>query len=123
MLAKVFATWLVVLAFLPFTAPFTSCGPGDVFGSRPLRRCSLDVATLGVDAEADATPSISDPASAYVRPVPQWRGDTRLMRLMLVVLPNTGATSSIVGRGRGRLVVPDERYVSDSARPPTILRL
>jgi hypothetical protein len=34
MLPKVFASWLIVLVLMPFTAPFSTCDPAGLFGTQ-----------------------------------------------------------------------------------------
>ena len=118
MLAKLFASWLVVLAVLPFTAPFSTFKLGDVLGTRPSKRCSADWWHPFALPTADSTDLATNPTTKDVRPVAATHGDTRLMP---AVIPGTLAVVSLIGRSR-RLIPPDQDHESAPTRPLTVLR-
>ena len=118
MLAKLIASWLVVLAALPFTAPFSTFTLGDVLGTRPSKRSLSDVVASFPAAEADAADLATNPTTKDVRPVAASHGETRLMP---VVLPGALAVISSFGRNR-RLIPPDQAHENTVPRPLTVLR-
>lgn len=119
MLPKLLASWLVVLAVMPFTAPFSSFKIADVFGTGPSKRFSSDVMASVRAPETDATDLPSNPTTNDVRPVAASHGDTRLMR---AVLPDTLAVISLIGSRRG-LLLAELDHKSAPTRSLMILRL
>jgi hypothetical protein len=118
MLAKLLASWLVVLAVLPFTAPFSTFKLGDVLGTRSSKRCSTDAVASCLAADSDATDLATNPTTKDVRPVAASHGDTRLVP---AVLPGTLAVISLIGRSRWS-ILPDQAQESTATLPLTVLR-
>jgi hypothetical protein len=118
-LARIVAGWLAVVAFLPFTVPFSTCTLTDVLGGRPYQR----TASAGVRSQRWLLIEESDLASrltrADVRPETTLRCDTRLM---LSVHPGAGALVAAINAG-GHWIVPPSSRVSTVTKPPSILRL
>ncbi|MEO8260416.1 MAG: hypothetical protein ABI868_23930 [Acidobacteriota bacterium] len=115
--AKLIASWLVVLAVLPFTAPFSTFTLADVWGTRPARRFSL------VDRSVSAAPAPGPDlainlTTKNVRPVAATRVDSRPQP---AVLPATVAAIAPLRVGR-RLVPPHQDFQSTVTRPLTVLR-
>jgi hypothetical protein len=129
MLAKTLAAWLILIAVLPFTAPFSSVTVANVFGSRPSkhrglaaqarsRSCSTDVAG-DFYAEVGATDLATGGTGADVRPVTAWRHDTPLTPAHLAGVPAAAAPIDARATWIDTLAVHERRLV----QRPSVLRL
>jgi hypothetical protein len=71
MLPKLFASWLVVLVVLPFTAPFSTCDLASVFGSPHGKRTPVARRPSVASATDAAVPTaVRASASGRVRVLP-----------------------------------------------------
>jgi hypothetical protein len=91
MLARLVASWLVVLAFLPFTAPFSTLTLNDVLDGASVQPYTSATVPVSPGAAIEAPEQSSNFLRADVRPVASSHYD---MRLMPSVLPPACALDS-----------------------------
>jgi hypothetical protein len=75
MLPKLFASWLVVLVIVPFTAPFSICDVASLFGStRPLHPSRPARSSASVTSDVAVPTALFVPNGGRVRFLPPCKG-------------------------------------------------
>ncbi|HET6897600.1 MAG TPA: hypothetical protein VFK70_04600 [Vicinamibacteria bacterium] len=96
MLPKLFATWLVVLVVLPFTAPFSTCDLASVFGGPHGKRTPVARRPSVTSATDAAVPTAHRaPARGRVRVLP-------LRREPLALATTSSALAAVMSSESGR---------------------
>lgn len=119
MLVKLVAVSLVVLAVSPFTAPFSSCKVGEIFGSRPSKRQALNVAAAHTAAALQESPRANERSGVEIRTGVAVCADRQTASLSL---PVTRTVTAAV-RARGQWFAPSEDQRGAPAHARLSLRL